>query len=264
MKIPQFQSQEEKIDFFVKNQNKLIAFKKATLKKADTISAYPILTTKAIQNTPIQEPEESIKVQVVINCTNFLDSHGDVHIKGLWNKTLNENKNLVHLQEHEMSFDKIISDGEDLKAYVKNYTFKQLGYDFEGSTECLIFESNVKEDRNEFMYEQYTKGYVKNHSVGMNYVKIYLCVNDERNTQEFENWNKYYPEIANKDRADEQGYFWAVTEARLIEGSAVVIGSNTITPTLNNNMKAVEETLSKNEPKQDFTHELKSLLTKLN
>ena len=31
------------------------------------------------------------------------------------------------------------------------------------------------------------------------------------------------------------GYFWAVTEAKYLEGSAVPFGSNVMTPTLNNN-----------------------------
>jgi phage protein D len=38
--------------------------------------------------------------------------------------------------------------------------------------------------------------------------------------------------IANKEVADENGYFFAVLEAELIEISAVVKGSNTITPTI--------------------------------
>lgn len=267
MKIPQFENKDQEIDFIVKNQNKLIAFKKATFKKADTFSVSPIEVSKAIvNNNPVEEPEEFLKVKVVINSTNFLDSHGDVHIKGLWNKSINENKNIVHLQEHEMNFDKIISDGEDLNVYVQQFTFKQLGYDFDGKTECLIFESKVREERNEFMYEQYMKGFVKNHSVGMSYVKIVLCVNNPMNTQEFENWNKYITEVANIDTANEKGYFWAVLEAKLIEGSAVVIGSNPVTPTLNNNMKAVD-TLSKIEPVIETTqkmneNEFKNLLNK--
>jgi hypothetical protein len=267
MKIPQFENKDQEIEFIVKNQNKLIAFKKATFKKADTFSFSPIEITKAIvNNTPVEEPEEVLKVKVVINSTNFLDSHGDVHIKGLWNKSINENKNIVHLQEHEMAFDKIISDGEDLNVFTQQFTFKQLGYNYEGKTECLIFESKVKEDRNEFMYEQYSKGFVKNHSVGMSYVKMVLCVNNSMNTQEFENWNKYFAEVANQDTALEKGYFWAVLEAKLIEGSAVVIGSNPVTPTLENNMKAVI-TLSENEPADNATqkmnkNEFKNLLNK--
>jgi len=133
--------------------------------------------------------------------------------------------------------------------------FKQLGYNYEGKTECLIFESKVKEDRNEFMYEQYSKGFVKNHSVGMSYVKIVLCANNPASTQEYENWNKYLPEVANQDTAIEKGYFWAVLEAKLIEGSAVVIGSNPVTPTLENNMKAVN-TLSESEPIEEITQKI--------
>jgi len=47
----------------------------------------------------------------------------------------------MHLQEHKSgSFDKIISSGADLKAYVKDYSWKDLGYDAEGETQALIFE----------------------------------------------------------------------------------------------------------------------------
>ena len=54
-------------------------------------------------------------------------------------------------------------------------------------------------------------------------------------------WDKYYPEIANNKEADNTGYFWAVTEAKVIEGSAVPMGSNPITPTIS----------IKNEPLKD-------------
>lgn len=40
------------------------------------------------------------------------------------------------------------------------------------------------------------------------------------------------PYAVNPEVAEEKGYFWAVTEAKVIEGSAVPIGSNWITPTL--------------------------------
>lgn len=43
-------------------------------------------------------------------------------------------------------------------------------------------------------------------------------------------WDKYYPDIANKGTADERGYFWVVKQAAVIEGSAVVKGSNQYTP----------------------------------
>src|SRR5690606_2655782 len=81
------------------------------------------------------------------------------------------------------------------------------------------------------MFEKYVKGKVKNHSVGMRYVKAFLAINEPRYKEEYEIWEKYYPQIANKSVADERGYFFAVTEAKVVEGSAVLKGSNEYTPT---------------------------------
>lgn len=221
-------TKKELFQFLVDNKNKLIARKKAQIKHADGFmfaSVSKVGVTKA-------DGEGDLTVKAVINTTNFMDSHSDVHLPGIWTKSLQENDNVMHLQEHRLEFSKIIADGEDLKAYPKTYTWKELGYKYEGNTQALIFDSRIKKDRNPYMYDQYRKGNVKNHSVGMMYVKIILAVNDEEYAAEYDAWQKYYPEIANKEVADEQGYFWAVKEAKVIEGSAVPIGSNTATPTL--------------------------------
>ena len=151
-----------------------------------------------------------------------------------------------------------VNDG--LKAYVENIGWNKLGFKYAGETQALIFETQIKKDRNEFMFNQYRKGYVLNHSVGMRYVKMFLCIdsNEPTYSSEKSNWDKYYQIVANKEVADEKGYFWAVTEAKVIEGSAVVKGSNFATPTLEieieenktENIEAVEDT-SKIEPSND-------------
>lgn len=103
--------------------------------------------------------------------------------------------------------------------------------------EVLIYEVEIKKDRNEFMFEQYLKGYVLNHSVGMRYIKLYFCYdnNNPAYSQDKENYNKYYPLILNKEDVDKYGFFWAVTEAKNIEASSVVKGSNFLTPVLSLN-----------------------------
>lgn len=100
--------------------------------------------------------------------------------------------------------------------------------------EVLIYESVISKDRNPFMFEQYKGGFVLNHSVGMRYIKLFLCINSEDtyNASEKEDWDKYYPMVLNKEEADKSGYFWAVVESKNIEGSAVVKGSNFLTPVL--------------------------------
>jgi hypothetical protein len=131
-----------------------------------------------------------------------------------------------------MKFDKVIS--RQVNATAKTMTWKSLGFDFEGSTQALVFESTVSKDDNSFMFDQYAKGNVDNHSVGMRYVKMELAVNsgDKYFSEEKATWDKYIDEIANKHEAEAQGYFWAVTEAKVIEGSAVLRGSNQATPTI--------------------------------
>ena len=120
------------------------------------------------------------------------------------------------------------------------------------------------------MFKQYANGWVKNHSVGMRYVKIDLAINSESELDKDEKalWDKYYPIVANKEVADERGYFWIVSEAKVIEGSAVVMGSNSATPTLSveNKEEAVINTSEiKEEPSidtQKYEQKLKELLNK--
>jgi hypothetical protein len=249
-----FADKKEMYSALIENKDILIAQKKAVKKEVDCdIVVEPIIVRDKLkankQEGEMLEPSplNELKVVVIINTTNYLDSHGDVHLPGIWNKSLSDNKMIMHLQEHEMEFDKIISDGDDLKAYVKNYTWSELGYNYPGVTEGLTFESTIKRSRNEFMLNQYANKWVRNHSVGMYYVKMDCAINDEDYPNEFEAWNKYYSQIANKETADEKGYFWYVLEAKVIEGSAVPIGSNQATPTLSN---------GKSEPEQSTRHDI--------
>lgn len=259
----EFATKKEMFSALVENKDIIIAQKKAVKKEVDcSVIVPPVIVwdkdSKAVKEEGgIIDPLnlDMLKVVVIINTTNYLDNHNDVHIPGIWNKTLKENKMIMHVQEHEMDFDKIISDGDKLKAYTKNYTWSELGYPFEGTTEGLTFESAIERKRNEFMLNQYANGWVKNHSVGMYYVKLDFAINDEDSPNEFEAWNKYYPQIANKEAADERGYFWYVLEAKVIEGSAVPLGSNPATPTISvDNKEPQEESTPKIIESEESTH----------
>lgn len=241
--VPANLSQKDLIKFLVENKALLIAEKKAELKQLDEGITVPVdigskyfidkegkLNKSTPENKAASGGPET--VLCVINTTNWMDGHSDVHIPGIWNKSLKDNSVMLHLQEHNMSFDKVISD--ESKGYTQKMPWKELGYDFPGNTEALIFSTPLT-GRNPFMEEQYRKGFVKNHSVGMRYVTIKLCVNDSEDKyfkEEYANWGLYAPQVVNLKDAEEQGYFWAVVEAKIVEGSAVVKGSNIITPTI--------------------------------
>ena len=257
----EFSTKEDLFKELKENKKELISIKKSTTKNADAVSfgyidtSVKIDVTKEDVQSQVQNPE-TLNVKVVINTTNFLDSHNDLHVNGIWNKSIKDNVSFLHLQEHEREFDKVITDSA--KGYVQKMTWKKLGLPYEGSTEALIFESTIDKKRNEFMLNQYANGWVKNHSVGMRYVQLELAINSEAewNKEEKALWDEYYPIIANKETADERGYFWVVKEAKIIEGSAVVMGSNSATPTLENKeeIEPSKDTLDK-EPTIEVTQE---------
>lgn len=237
MDIPTFETKEQLFKHLIENKKELMSLKKAVTKQADSFFASPTLFSthnEKATKSENQGEKNALKLRLVINTTGILDSHGDVHIKGLWKKTIKEKKDLYLLQEHKLLFESIITD--KVQASTQDCFWKDLGLNEDGNTEALIFDVELDEDRNPFMYKQYQKGYVKQHSVGMRYVDMVLCVNTDAKwaKEEKENWDKYISEVINKEQAEEQGYFWAVTQAKLIEGSAVVLGSNPITPTLSN------------------------------
>lgn len=254
----------EQIHHVWKNRDLLIAQKTNAIKRADVVYHVALENddsngvNKAGVDVSVQDPT-ILNAKLVINTTNVVDSHMDCHMPGIWKKSLSETKQLLLLQEHEMEFDKIIADSlvDKLTAYTKSLSWKSLGFSYTGNTEALIFDAQIKKDVNEYMFDLYKRGRVTQHSVGMRYTKIFLCIdsNEPNYSAEKENWDKYYSQVANKDVVDQKGFFWAVTEARVIEGSAVVKGSNECTPVMEieieKNTEAVTNTSDKQEPSND-------------
>lgn len=229
--IPHFENKEELFDWLIANKTALVAQKKSAVKYADTVVCpVPLVNEKgeAVKGD-VTDQTTKIKVRSIINTTKLMDSHSDVHIDQLWNKSLKETKDNYLVQEHDFSFKGIISD--NVKAFTKQMTWKELGFEMEGQTQALVFDSVIDKSESPVMFEKYRTGKVKNHSVGMRYMKMEFAINDARYEEEKATWDKYINEVANKDAAEAQGYFWAILEAKVIEGSAVIRGSNPITPT---------------------------------
>jgi len=239
-----FETEKEYLQHIVDNEAFIIDTKKSKMKMADAFMSNVVAVNKTIgkvQKAADQDVKELL-VKAIINTTNVIDSHEDMHVKGIWDKSLSERgDNIMHLQEHKHSFDSVIARGEDLKAYVEDVTWKALGFDMEGKTQALTFDSLVKEEENPFMFKQYSKGNVTEHSVGMQYVKMATCIDDDDYPEFKENWDKYSPMVANKDVLETTKVFWAVTEAKVIEGSAVLMGSNSFTPTVSTQTKELTQ-----------------------
>lgn len=260
-----FETKEAMFGELYKHKASLKALKKSTVKYTD---GFDCLFTEADthnnvvkSNNPVSGDINQLLVKVVMNTTNIIDSHRDMHVNGIWKRSLDHSDIKLHLQEHLRKFDAVISS--DAKAYTRQLAWKTMGAEYEGTTQALIFESLVKGDRNPLMFEQYKNGWVNEHSVGMEYVDFVLCVNSDEKywNEEKENWDKYYPLAVNKEVADEIGYFWAVLEAKIKEGSAVLMGSNWVTPTLDNNLKTDKSLSDTDTAQATQKDELKTFLS---
>lgn len=252
-------NKKDLFSWLVTNKKMLISQKKSEIKRADAVynTPVPVFKNENIQKTfgitkTIEDSDTLIQRVCVINTTNWYDSHGDVHIDGLWKKSLQENPVNYLVQEHDFSFKGIISEEVDARAI--KYTWGEIGYSqLQGSTQALVFNTKIDSIRNPYMFEQYKLNRVRNHSVGMRYMDLMLAINDEDWKEEFAVWNKYYDRIANKEDVDDAGFFFAILQAKVIEGSAVVRGSNTATPTLNNKFQDADT--FNDEPPNDGTQQ---------
>lgn len=225
-----FATKAELFEALKSEKTNLIGLKKAQVKSSDSVSVSvnKVEATKAIGGL------DNGFIYPVINTTKYMDSHNDVHINGIWNKSVNDQQNKVHyIINHELEVGKVIAYPKDVEVLTKEVLWRDLGVDFEGSTQALMFKTNVFDYSNESAKQIIKDKIDIEHSVRMQYVKIELAIDssDPDYAEESEVWTKYINEIANKGKAVEQGYFWAVTEAKIHkEGSMVLAGSNDVTP----------------------------------
>lgn len=221
-------------------KQELIAAKKAVIKNSD-----PVLVTIGYggpSNLPIMKEFGVAKevsfgdyVYPVINTINYLDSHKDVHLWGIWDKSAKEqNGKIYYIINHDLSIGKVISYPKEVQIMVKEMTWAELSRSYTGKTQALVYKAKLTEKTNRDAYEAIKAGEEIQNSVRMQYIRLDLAVNsgDEDFKEEKRIWDKYAPSVVNKE-ALEDGYFWAIFEAKIyMEGSAVLFGSNDVTPIL--------------------------------
>ena len=228
------------VEQIIKNKEELVAIKKMAIKNSDTVCTLPI---KDVSETiKLAMEDETTNKRVIANTYYWLDSHGDVHVKGCFTKSIKESGNRIfHFDNHKHSFADKVGNVKSVKEVAMNWI--DLGIDKEGKTICLIGETELIEEYNKQVYQAYKNNEITQHSVGMIYVKIDLAVNNPTETEYYKNWNDVYPLLGNPEKADQNGYFWVIREAKLKEYSCVLWdGSNSLTPTIED--KAVAEVIT--------------------
>jgi hypothetical protein len=233
---------KEFLQYLFNNKQDILDMKKSAIKITDSFSSNVIVNDVDAQKNYLfsNDAEKGIlKRTIVANTYNWLDSHNDVHVDSIFSKSIKERSSRIpHLHDHKLELGakvgKIISIAE------KNIEWRNLGVDVKGATTVLMIESEIKKSYNEKIFNAYLNDEINQHSVGMRYIKIDLALNDDDYKDEFKVWNTYFDRVGNKNKAEQQGFFFAVKEAALIEVSAVLIGSNEITPVLGNKFEPLK------------------------
>lgn len=229
----EFESKAAMFGALKANRVMLISLKKAAIKTTDEC-AYRVPSTNIIKSD--SEAPESLKygdkVLNVINTTNYLDSHDDVHLQGVWDKSAPEQTGKTyHVVDHDLKVGSVVGYPGDVELSLKDVSWRDLGYDKDGITRALIAGTTMTDKTNIDAFKAYRDNAPVQHSVRMQYVNIELALNDPEDKEAFAVWNNVLPMIVNREKAEDQGYFFAVKEAKIYkEVSTVLFGSNDITP----------------------------------
>jgi len=236
----EFSTRQELFKHLRDNHDRLIQQKKAIVKYTDSVSVKSFSNDQAKADTTKELSSfdwmKEGYVYPVINSTGYMDSHSDVHLSSIWNKSAQEkNGMIVWDSNHELKIGSEVAYPKDVNIMLKDMRFSDLGYNSNKQTTALIFEVQKDAIVNKSIIDRIDKGIATQHSVRMRYVKMEFAMNsNEEEDQLYKmRYDKYIEDIANKEIAEDQGYFWAVLEAEIVaEGSSVVNGSNDITPML--------------------------------
>ena len=254
-----FTDKMDLVRFMQKNREEMFAVKKAEYKTKSEAVLSGGLFIKAFEPIIEDISGDFIQVKAIINTTNVIDSHMDLHRKGIWNKTVSDNPFSHHLKSHKSDFEYVISD--KAKSYNERMNFKDLGLSVDMDMDANINEFVMERKKLPLMFDAYKNGEVTQHSIGMIYVNLDIAFYDEESQKEMDFFNQIKSEAINPEVADEHGFVWVVSEAKKREGSAVVFGSNSITPTLSVKNYEPQKSTRKIEPSSDTQKEVKKSLT---
>lgn len=236
--IPHFETKKELYKYLVTNRADLIQLKEtAANKKADAATFSPINEGGAIKalssnSLPKDRIEDGVIYRTVIaNTYYWLDSHDDVHDKGIFTKSIRENKSKIrHTHDHVQMITAKVA--KVLDVYEKEVAWRDLNVNKDGYTVCLMSDSEIKASLNKQIFDAYLENEIDQHSVEMIYQKMSLAINDPDEKEEYKEWQRIFPLLGNQEKALEQGYFFVQKESKLKAFSCVVEGSNSLTPTI--------------------------------
>jgi len=259
----EFATKQEMFESLQKNKDEIIGLKKAQIQKS--IDKGVSVTAKPLDFTKVNEQNKSLSLDdnhyyIAVNSTRVLDSHQDLHLDGIWNKTTKEQQGKNYLVDtHVMSLNTTIARKEHIQIFTATISFSMIGKSYEGDTQVLVYKIPKDKIINQIAKDWLESGDSIEASVRMRYTDLVLAMNSDRkdDKEEKKNYDKYISVIANKEDFEEEiYYFWAIKQAQNInESSLVLFGSNSTTGQIENNNQADNKSLDSTEPSQDTPSE---------
>jgi len=228
-----FKELKENLDFFIDKKKSEIQ------KSCDKGTA---VSCKSLDLLKFEDQLKGIKIDdnfyyIAVNSTKILDSHDDLHVDGIWNKSVKEQQGKVYLvADHELCIENVIVRKEHIEMFTASIPFSMLGKPYDGNTQALIYKVAKSQVKNEIVKEWLDSGDSIEASVRMQYVTILFAMdsNNPEDETEKRNYDAYIDTIANKNEFEYIPYFFIIKEAKNVkESSLVVFGSNHTTGVLN-------------------------------
>ena len=245
----EFETKDDLFKALAENENLIVDAKKAQIYKSIDKGLQIVTDQKGIEKALTSEENKGLKFDdnyyyFVVNSSNILDSHNDMHVDGNWKKTVKEQQGKVYLVfDHTLKRSEIIAMQKDIEMLTAKIPFSLLGKNYDGESYCLIYKVAKDKIVNKEAKQWLEDGHKLEASVRMQYVNIETAfnTNDKEYAKQKENYDMYFPLIANKEDFDEIEYFWIVKEAKNVyESSLVLFGSNGATGLIQENKTDAE------------------------
>lgn len=219
------------------------------------------ISCKSLNGIKLNDAEKaSIEIDddyyyIVVNSTNILDSHEDLHVDGIWNKSVADNQGKNYLvTDHELEINNVVVRKEHIEMFVATVSFKSLGYPYAGNTQILVYKFRKDRVLIQSVKDWLESGDEIQASVRMRYVTIEFAMdsNDPEFSTERKRYEQYKTRIANIEDFDYVYYFYVIKDAvNQRESSLVVAGSNHVTGNIienkNTEPSKVEDTQTENK-----------------
>ena len=178
-----FETEKELFKALKENKDFIINSKKAMIHKS-TEKGISIITNqekvkKTISTIKGLEIDDNY-YYFVVNSSNILDSHKDVHLSGNWEKTIKEQQGKVFLIfDHQLKRSEIIAMKEDIEMFSATIPFSSIGKSYNGDTYVLIYKVRKDKIINSDARKWLEDGYSMEASVRMQYMDIVMAMNSD-------------------------------------------------------------------------------------